>query len=374
MRSKWLVWGAALFVCAVPAVAQQAPTWRLVEEWRVGGEVEGALSFSDPRGLQRLPNGGLVVLDFKDQQIHFFDARGTPVRTVGRKGAGPGEYRNANGLFVMPNGQIVISDPSNTRFTILAANGDFVRTIPVQIRGYGFLWEPFVHEGKLVETVNVLDPVTRSRSSRLQVWSQDFARSDTVAVATCLTVPTIAANQLSIEIKYEGGSMMRSVPFMFPTQTSARIRGGSESWRGTGHNNVLLRQPSFTCDTLATIKLPGVRPQVSAADRAAAEKDIRDIVEQRKAIMPDLSGIPRERPWFESLRADDAGRAWVTRYLPTGTRRVEIFSPQGALIGTMPGTLPFVVGRPALMTADRIVGFVLDEDEVMHLAAWRIVR
>jgi hypothetical protein len=58
--------GAALLL-AVPAVAQQVPTWRLVEEWRVGGEVEGAPSFSDPRGLQRLPNGGYVVIEFRDQ-------------------------------------------------------------------------------------------------------------------------------------------------------------------------------------------------------------------------------------------------------------------------------------------------------------------
>jgi hypothetical protein len=53
---------------------------------------------------------------------------------------------------------------------------------------------------------------------------------------------------------------------------------------------------------------------------------------------------------------------------------VEIFSPQGALVGTVAGTVPWDVGRPALMTADRIIGFVQDEDEVMYLASWRIVR
>ena len=113
----------ALLTWASVAIAQKPTKWRLVEDWRVGGDVDGAHSFGDVRGMGVLPSGGIVFMDYKDEQVHFLDAKGRPVHTVGRKGAGPGEFQQANGLAVSSEGIIMVNDPGNNRFTLLAANG-----------------------------------------------------------------------------------------------------------------------------------------------------------------------------------------------------------------------------------------------------------
>ena len=99
---------ALLAVGLWPMDAQVPSQWRLVEEWRVGGAVDGPHSFTNVRSLVVQPDGRLVVLESKDQQVHCLSARGEPMRTVGRKGAGPGEFRNANGLVVTPSDQILV--------------------------------------------------------------------------------------------------------------------------------------------------------------------------------------------------------------------------------------------------------------------------
>ena len=110
----------AILLVSIPAIsnAQQPATWRLVEEWRVGGEPDGPHSFDALFGFARLPNGNLVHFDYKTEQLHFLDAKGTPLKSVGRKGSGPGETRLANGFAVMPNGRIVMNDRGNSRFVI----------------------------------------------------------------------------------------------------------------------------------------------------------------------------------------------------------------------------------------------------------------
>jgi len=104
---------------AAQAAAQQPARWRLVEEWRVGGAVQGAHAFDAVRDIKALPDGRLVVLEGKDQQVHILGARGAPARTIGRTGSGPGEFRNAIGIVVTRDGGFIVNDADNARYTTL---------------------------------------------------------------------------------------------------------------------------------------------------------------------------------------------------------------------------------------------------------------
>lgn len=70
----------------------------------------------------------MYVLDAQDVQIRAFDASGKFLRNVGRKGAGPGEYRSVVGMDVTADSVLVIMDMSNARVTYFAPSGKVIRS------------------------------------------------------------------------------------------------------------------------------------------------------------------------------------------------------------------------------------------------------
>lgn len=81
--------GAALVCClfssvvadVVPARAQSQAiaSWRVARDWRVGGDADGALSFDYTLALQVLPDGRIVHLDYKTEQLHFLTSAGVRI-------------------------------------------------------------------------------------------------------------------------------------------------------------------------------------------------------------------------------------------------------------------------------------------------------
>jgi hypothetical protein len=72
-----------------------AGTWRRP---RIGSVDSGPASFGDIRGYAVNDRGWVFVLDYSTQDVRVFDSPGAFLKTVGRMGSGPGEFRNANGI------------------------------------------------------------------------------------------------------------------------------------------------------------------------------------------------------------------------------------------------------------------------------------
>ncbi len=371
----------ALFLVAtatVVATAQQHARWRLVEEWRVGGAATGAHSFLDVRDIELLSNGGLLILDSKDQQIHFLDARGAPMRTVGRKGEGPGEFQRANGFAVAPNGQIVVNDPGNSRFTVLSPTGDFVRTIPMQFWGYGFVWDGrFNGTGRLEEVIRVRDAPTAPNRSARRVWSTDLARADTSAIAACpsATPPPVAAD-VTFTLTGAGGTAttMMTIPFIRPPYPIVTASDGT-TWFGMPPDfRRIIRRTADSCADAATIELRGPRLPVPERKRAETIEGIRKHAAEIGAAFPDFEKIPRQLPYYEAVRLDRTARLWVERATATDGRIFEVFSPTGALLAEAEGAVPIESSQIVVITNDRIYAFTRDADGLAYLVALRIQR
>lgn len=105
---RWLVFGVLVAVAA-PADAQKA--WRAepLPFTAFGDDAESPPS--DARDVAVLNEGSVAVLDFGRQEVRVFTATGTPIRTIGRKGKGPGEFDLANGLAALADGGLVVFDP-----------------------------------------------------------------------------------------------------------------------------------------------------------------------------------------------------------------------------------------------------------------------
>lgn len=73
----------------------------------------------------------IVVADAAEPDVRFLDRSGMLVRTLGRKGGGPGEFRRLMGVTASPLGPLAVSDSRNRRVTLLDQDGRLLREMPL---------------------------------------------------------------------------------------------------------------------------------------------------------------------------------------------------------------------------------------------------
>lgn len=88
--------GAAVFLCAMSSTAMHAQRVRVdaTPALTVPATTEsGDLRFASAAWATRLPSGEIAIADLAEASVRIIGADGALVRTLGRRGAGPGEYR-----------------------------------------------------------------------------------------------------------------------------------------------------------------------------------------------------------------------------------------------------------------------------------------
>jgi len=88
----------------------------LEEELSIGHEDDANYAFSDVGGLDIDEEGNIYVLESRNRRVQIFDKNGTYLRTIGRKGQGPGEFEAAVRLFLSPAGLSVFGRGRISRF------------------------------------------------------------------------------------------------------------------------------------------------------------------------------------------------------------------------------------------------------------------
>jgi hypothetical protein len=74
--------------------------------------------------------GNFYVTDWDKNAIHKYDLSGTYVRTIGRKGQGPGEFQNLSIARFDRDGTLYVTDLSSRRISFFDKDGTYVRQIP----------------------------------------------------------------------------------------------------------------------------------------------------------------------------------------------------------------------------------------------------
>jgi hypothetical protein len=385
-----------IFALAANVHAQSPAQWRLIEEWRVGGAAEGPHFLLDVRAIATLPDGNLAVVEGRDQQVHILGPRGQAVKTVGRRGAGPGEFRGANGALVTPAGEIVVSDAVNARLTFVALNGDVLRTIPHAPSGNATRWTAwFGTDGRLVEVGSAVAPGPNGEPVATEIhrkWSADYLRADTVRSLTCAQYPAAPPEFIGYRTPSPSGRGFQTLtyPFGMPPHRAQMYDQKGGFWVSSFPEYRAITKLTFgTCAAVTTVELSGQPTPVPTATREAIQAGLRERASAApgQPMGPDPERVRRALAYFEGMTSDATGQLWVERLVPgtakfsdfgvTGDRRFEIFSAQGKLVAET--AIPEKMcaprcGRPMAITATHVYAIVVDADDVPYLAAFRIAR
>ena len=102
------------------------------EVFRIGSPMgEKWEQFGDVQKVMFDGAGRLHVFDDQANRIFVVDTDGTLLREIGRKGEGPGEFRNAADMVVLEDGRVVVADMGHRAYHIFDANGDFERMVRI---------------------------------------------------------------------------------------------------------------------------------------------------------------------------------------------------------------------------------------------------
>ena len=120
-----------------PSPPAGIPTELILEEDLTLGVREGQEEYMllDPTDIDVDNNGNIYVLDRKAFHIKVFDKEGQFLRTIGKKGQGPGEMQRPRDIDITPQGELLINDGATRRLLFFSLEGNFLKEISA-----GKLW------------------------------------------------------------------------------------------------------------------------------------------------------------------------------------------------------------------------------------------
>lgn len=142
------------------------PTFRVGQD-----ESNEATWFSTIRGVRGLSDGAVAVVDRTSAEIRIFDADGGHVRSMGRRGEGPAEFRSAWKLWALPGDTLWAGDYRPWRYNVFTREGEWVRAVQMN---------PIY--GNPSRRGGVLDNGVSINTVERRPVPQDFRTPDTVAV------------------------------------------------------------------------------------------------------------------------------------------------------------------------------------------------
>lgn len=313
----------------------------------------GAVAFLYAEGATRLSDGTLVVTDAYDASVRYFDPAGRPVRKVGRRGDGPGEFQGPGWVQQCGADSVYVWDYLRSRISVLDRSGNITREYP--------------------ERENTFD----------------LACSRTGTVAG-MTIPAVAGPPNA------KGEAYRAPAWLADTRGQVTRRLGVVNW---GQNRPLGRLTHIavtsdrvyvgTADSafvdvydlggqrLSSIAVGGERRRPTRANYERAVDKMVGLLsssEMRNGQKKQMMAIPMPDylPPYSTIHADPSGIVWVNLSFPGDSATTLLgLRENGERVGevTVPRELHvFEVG------SDYVLGRYDDAEGEQHVAAYRFRR
>lgn len=365
----WLAAGAA--ATALPA-QQSVPQWRVSDAPAVRVAYDEGFAQIVSAGFLR--DGSIFVGDVQAAKVLLFDSAGRFVRSVGRAGAGPGEFQNM--LWVRPYGadSIATYDAAQRRVSILDRTGRFVRSVTIlsPAEGVSPTAAAIMDDGHII--VRAQRPVGSEvppgvHPVPLELWAYS---------PTGTPLNRIVGNLVGEEwVKLATPRLLMSRPFA----TLSLVAIGPD--RVHIADSAAFPVRAYPVPTGPAIRVDGARtPPAASGPHVAAYRERRLSTARSSAKadavltetkMLDAIPFPVHVPVLGKLLVDAGGRVFAQRYPEPGWQRQQyfVYSPAGTLVAQLTGP-----ERASIVDvrADRVLVIRRDADDVPHVEVHTIHR
>jgi hypothetical protein len=365
-------------------VENRAPAWGPGPRWRVAssprlsiGQAEGdpAYQLYGVRGASRLSDGRIVVLNSGVPDFRIYDKEGRHLRTIGRRGEGPGEFQFPIHLLRLHNDSLVVWDDVVGPASVFSGDGRFIRQERLDVaslrqmigsgRGVGVRL-PLQDKAFIVEARAYITPQTLGQPGVLQRPPVGFYRipPDLSRADSLGWFPGYP--QLYFDVN---GVREYSAP-LFPANAEIAA-GGTPLLIFAGNGSVYEISVFDSTGRLTTMIRRSDAPQPIPPEAAAAERARRLRNAERRGRRPAvarlLTALPEEKhfPAFQALIVDEEGYLWVK------DRGWSVYDRTGRWLGTMnvPSELWVVE-----IGSNYILGIRQDAFDVEHVVLYDLVR
>jgi hypothetical protein len=380
----------------VESAANSLPLWSLADSHELQlGVVEGqpAYVFDRVSAAFRLADGRIVVADgrpFGDViEIRYFSKDGRHIRTVGRRGRGPGEFGDFSRVLRLTGDSILIFDNRNRRVTVYDPSGALAYTHST-LETEGMRGRPHV----LGSVAGLSGPRVLGKTSdgrflvqfRSNGERDGYSRDTVFLVVTGArgaepdTLPRLPSNEFAATA---GGSSRRQLPFSYvlvsaPWKDGVLV-GTSEAYElrqyaTDGRLQMIIRRSDAAPSTLTD---DHVKRYLESGPPGWATTSYRfggvtgPSPKEQIEMLPSGHGLPA----YTQLELDDADRFWLRDYtfLEHQAERSSwtIFDTSGMAIAraSLPTQVTILhIGK------EYLVGMVRDSLRVEYVRVYPIAR
>jgi hypothetical protein len=312
---------------------------KLVEEIRVSDEALPAdAGFGNPRGIAFDSRGRIYVADGDANHLKVFGPDGKFIRTIGRKGQGPGEF-NGPEFVEIGGGRIFVWESMNRRISIFDAEGKFLVSAPFFPGSFGvFIRMRALPDGRLiVHYERGLAAGAEERPPDRQDQVIELLSADAKPLRTLLE-KKVRKSRLLWNTEYKANVR---VPFPYhPTLnmevTPAGIMavGYGEKYELEIHNPDKGRSAAFV-RPYSPIPLSEKDKQDHFGQfRMTVFKDgMKTLVPKAPDVILKNTEFPEELPPYRALIADGEGRFLAQVYVESRAANVfDVFDPKDGFV------------------------------------------
>jgi hypothetical protein len=282
-------------------------------------------------------------------RIAMYDSTGRLLKTVGRAGAGPGEYQGIRGLLIDRHDSVHVLDVGNARHTVLSPAGTYVRSTPLPARPFDSLILP---DGRLV--LQALHPTNEQLGLPLHLVDHQGRLVRSFGAQRPESRPDFPTGDVRRVGIAPGGRIWSAYPYQY------RI----ELWDTTGaFHRVLERKVDWF--------RPWTKESSSRVEVSRPESTLRDVVEDGQGRLLVVVRVA-DQHWRPDPSANRTGEGRVLHW----SERDKYEDSMVELLDATSGRLIGSVRAPMLVSGVLPGGLVYSrrqDDAGDYIDVWRVV-
>ncbi len=246
-------------------------------------------------------SGQIFICDYRDSSVKVFDNQGQFVRTIGRKGSGPGEFENVGRVYCLPDGKLMMVDFGLRRGSLFSKDGRFISSHKFLRSGYNmfFFTESFyVREESIVEA----DKTPKGYKTILFIKAYDYKGEEIFSYGEFQESQSALVD--------EGG---RKFTYTRPYDVESVLAGDQKN-KHLYHclsDQYLIEVFDNEGRLIRKIDRPYNRMPVTELDKKRYLEGFRASSERDLALIEKNAEMPKLKPVCKRMLVDDEGRLWV---------------------------------------------------------------